>query len=120
MRRILILCLWAASLFAADATGTWTGSLLVPGPNGEQAHPAHLVLKQEGAKLTGTAGPSAEEQYAIEKGTAEEDRLTFEVPKEGHMMKSALKLEGDQMSGMVLREREGVKESARLEVKRSR
>lgn len=109
----------AVSLFAADATGAWSGSLLVTGPNGEQSHPAHLVLKQDGARLTGTAGPNASEQNAIDKGTADGDHLTFDVPREDHVMKFDLKLEGDRISGTVSRERAGQKETARLEAKRA-
>ena len=51
MKRIV---LW---VFAADATGRWSGTLTVSSDGGERALTAALVLKQDGANLTGTAGP---------------------------------------------------------------
>src|SRR5713101_6391523 len=106
MKHILLLTLAAVSLIAADATGTWTGTLTASTPNGSEQHPALLVLKQEGTKLTGTAGPDANEQHAIENGKAENGSLTFELPRENGVMKFTLKQEGDEIKGDITRERE--------------
>ncbi len=41
------------SASAADLSGTWSGSMKVTGPDGQvQDDTIHLVLKQDGAKLT--------------------------------------------------------------------
>ena len=40
----------ASALSAADASGKWVSA------------PLYLILKQEGSKLTGTAGPSEKDQ----------------------------------------------------------
>jgi hypothetical protein len=71
---LLALTLTAISMAAADATGKWVGTLNLQGGDDAQSRPAYLVLKQEGAKLTGTAGPDAGEQHAIEDGKAEDGR----------------------------------------------
>ena len=120
MKHILLLTFAAASLMAADATGTWTGTLTVSAPDGSEPHPALLVLKQEGVKLTGTAGPDTSEQHAIENGKAENGSLTFEVPGENGVMKFTLKQEGDEIKGEITREREGEKQTAKIAVKRDK
>jgi hypothetical protein len=120
MKHILCLLLAAAGLIAADATGTWTGTLTPTGPGtGGESHPALLVLKQDGAKLTGTAGPNAEEQNPIENGKAENGKLTFEV-QAGGGMKFNLTHEGDEIKGDISRERDGQTQTAKLAVKRQK
>jgi hypothetical protein len=120
MKRLMLgLVLMAASLMAADVTGKWTGTLVEKGEQGERSFPALLVLKQAGTALTGTAGPNEGERYDISKAVVDGDQITFEVEREVSVMKFDLKLEGDRLSGTVTRERDGRKESARLEVKRS-
>ena len=118
MKHILLLTFAAVSLMAADATGTWTGTLTAP--DRSDPGPALLVLKQDGVKLTGTAGPDASEQHAIENGKAENGSLTFEVPRENGVMKFTLKQEGDEIKGDITREREGEKQTAKLAVKREK
>ena len=118
MKHILLLTFAAFSLMAADATGTWTGTLTVP-DKGDPG-PALLVLKQEGVKLTGTAGPDANERHAIENGKAENGNITFEIPRENGVMKFTLKQEGDEIKGDITRERDGEKQTAKLAVKRDK
>ena len=117
MKLILLLTLAAAGLMAADVTGVWTGTFT---PDGRDPGPAHLVLKQEGAKLTGTAGPRAEEQLQIQNGKVEDGKLTFEVADEKTTMKFVLKLEGDEIKGNVSRERDGQVQTAKLAVMRNK
>ena len=107
----------SAAAFGADATGTWTGELL---RDDGQPGPAHLVLKQDGAKLTGTGGPNAEEQYAIRNGNASPDgELTFEIANENSVMKFKLRRSGDEIKGDVTRQRDGQTQTAKLSVKRA-
>src|SRR5689334_15420005 len=115
MKHLILLTLTALGLLASDATGTWTGTLLVSTPDGNQDRTAYLVLKQEGTKLTGTAGPNADEQHTIENGKVEDGLLTFEIPGAASM-KFTLKLEGDEIKGDIKRERDGATETAKLSV----
>ena len=117
MKHFFLLILATMTLIAADATGTWTGSLMVPGDGGEN-HPARLVLKQDGSKLTGTAGPSAGEQHEIQNGKVEDGVLTFDVPTGETTMKFTLKQDGDEIKGDISREHEGETQHAKLAVKR--
>lgn len=117
MKTILLLTLASACLLAADATGTWTGTLT---PDGQESGPAHLILKQEGAKLTGTAGPRADEQRDIQNGKAQDGTITFEIGEDNATMKFSLKQEGDEIKGTVSRERDGQVQTAKLAVTRSK
>ena len=118
MKYILLLTLAAGCLFASDATGKWTGSFTAS--DSSEDHPALLVIKQEGAKLTGTAGPDANEQHEITNGKIENGNITFDLATENSVMRFALKLEGDEIKGDISREREGQKQTAKLSVKRDK
>src|SRR5215467_6138765 len=73
------------SAFAAtDVSGKWAGATM------------YLILKQEGNKLSGSAGPTEKEQIlTLENGKVEGDRVTF---KTGSFQVS-LTLNGDEMRG---------------------
>ena len=63
--------LFAAILVAAtaaaggDFSGKWSGKLIT---DGGDTIPGYLILQQKGDDLTGTAGPTAEQQVAIQNG----------------------------------------------------
>ena len=120
MRYIILLLAAAISLVAADATGRWSGNLIVPSDDGaEQSHPALLVLKQEGGTLTGTAGP-AEDQQPFQNGTVDNGVVTFELARGESVMRFNLKQDGDEIKGDVTREREGQTQRAKLVAKREK
>ena len=118
MKHLLVLALAAATLLAADATGSWTGTLTPANDN--QPRPAHLVLKQEGNTLTGTAGPDTGEQRPVQNGKVDAGTLTFEVQLDDSLMKFVLKQDGDVITGEVTREREGQVQTAKLSLKRDK
>ena len=119
MKHLLLSILMAVSLTAADATGTWTGTLMPAGGEGTGL-PAHVVLKQEGTKLSGTAGPNVDEQRPISNGKAENGTLSFELANDNSVMKFALKQDGDMITGDVSRERDGQTQTATINLKRSK
>jgi hypothetical protein len=116
MKYLLVLMMAAASLMASDVTGTWIGTLT---PEGKESGPARLVLKQDGAKLSGTAGPESGEQHEIQNGKVEEGKITFEIVHEDGPMKFVLRQEGDEIKGDVSREHDGEHQTAKLAVKKS-
>ena len=115
MKFFAALILSASALLAAGATGTWSGSFT---PAGQEPGPAWLVLKQDGSKLTGTAGPSADMQHELSNGKVEGATVTFEVAGEETTMKFVLKLDGDSLKGEASRERDGQRQTAQLDVTR--
>ena len=114
MTYLLLIALAAASL-AADVTGSWKGTMT---PDGRDAGPALLVLKQDGEAVTGTAGPDEGERRPIRNGKVQNDTVTFEVETPGGVMKFALKQNGEDLTGDVTRERDGQKQTAKLAMKR--
>jgi hypothetical protein len=117
MKHFLILACTAFGLLAADATGKWSGTFT---PTDGGGGPALLILKQEGSIVTGTAGPNEGERHSIQNGRIEDGTLKFEVPQGETVMKFDLKLEGDEITGDVSRERNGQRQTAKLSVKRDK
>ena len=73
---IALLGLFAFAAFAADVTGTWKAE--VPGRGGNMQQTT-MVLKQEGAKLTGTLDGGRGGPVEITNGKVEGDTVTFTV-----------------------------------------
>ena len=75
-RWMCAVCVLAASLPAADVSGTWSGEVKLPTG---QALPFVAHLKQEGAKITGKLdGINGAPDVPIQNGRIEGDTVTFE------------------------------------------
>lgn len=112
----LFLAAFAVVAQAADATGKWTGTF-TPEEGGGGA--GVVVLKQDGAELTGTAGPSDDEQLAISNGKVDGNKVTFEIKHpSGMTLKMELTLDGDSLKGDVTGNRDGQTMKAKLDLKR--
>ena len=100
MKSILLSLLLAATwtLSASDLTGKWTGTVDMKEDGNAQAMSVVMIVKQEGNKLTGTAGVE-EDQHPIQKGIVDGDTVTFEVDSGEAIYYLELKLDGDQLSG---------------------
>ena len=78
MKRLFaIVLLLTVSASAGDLSGEWSGTFKVDG--GDHDIPQIFTLKQSGNVLTGSGGPDTQEQYPIEKGRVDGDRVKFEV-----------------------------------------
>ena len=77
MRLIGMLLLGALAVCAADVSGTWSGRLDL-GRKGKGG-PFLLTLKQSGHTLSGTGGPSNDEQQPIQNTRMEGGKITFEL-----------------------------------------
>ncbi len=124
MKAILCLLALAGGLMAdVNLTGKWTGTF---SPVDEQgvAHEgsALLNLKQTGAEISGTAGPSEDEQHPISKGKVEGNKVTFEIGGSDAPMTMVFNLvvAEDSLKGDVTASREGQQMKAKLDVKRSK
>ena len=83
MKRTVCCLLLSVVSLLADVSGKWSGSFDVTGPDGEtKADTAFLNLKQEGNKITGTAGPNEEHQFDIKTGKIDGDKIALEVELE--------------------------------------
>jgi len=102
MKTLICTLLLAVTLTAADVnvTGKWTGTATMTAPDGQtRDSPALLVLKQEGASLTGTAGPNEEQSQAIQKGKVDGSKVTFELATNDAAIVFALIVDGDHLKG---------------------
>jgi hypothetical protein len=104
MRTLLCgLLLSALALSGAEITGKWSGSFDITNSDGAtEADTAYMSLKQNGAEVTGTAGPSADKQWTIQKGKLDGQKLTFEVLMEdGGTLVFDLTFDGSSIEGNV-------------------
>ncbi len=81
---------------AGDVSGNWSGTFI---DTENQSHSIYLVLKQDGATLTGSGGPDAEKQHQMQNGKVSDGRLTFEVAAGEGTFFFDLKAAGDQITG---------------------
>jgi hypothetical protein len=121
MRIFVCVFLMAALSFcalAADVSGKWTGTF-TSGDGGNGGVLA--VFKQAGTSVTGTAGPE-EQQWPIQNGRMEGDKVTFEVKSadDGTVYKCQLTLAGDTLKGDVTATREGQVMKGRLDLTRAK
>lgn len=117
---LAVLALSAFAALAADATGKWSGSFNVTMDDQTKEASAYMDLKQDGNKITGTVGPSAENQFPIKAGSIDGNKIHLEViPEHGPAMVAfELVLDGDRITGNASGEGEGHKMSAKVDVKR--
>jgi hypothetical protein len=111
----------APAVAGADFAGKWSGSVQFSAPDGgDRSEPAFLVLKQEGAAVTGTGGPSESDQRPIRNVQIDGDRLSFDIENNaGIAIHVDLKVSGDTLDGEMRGEApNGGKRTARLSVKR--
>jgi hypothetical protein len=64
-------------------------------------------------------GPNEDEQFPIQKGKIEGDKITLEVDHEGHMVKLDLKLASDRITGEAQISGEGQSLKGKIDVARA-
>jgi hypothetical protein len=81
---ICLLLLTGLTLSAGELTGKWSGKFDITTEEGELKNDSAVMnLKLDGGKVSGTAGPNEDQQWAIRNGKLEAGKLTFEVVPEG-------------------------------------
>ncbi|HEV2399107.1 MAG TPA: hypothetical protein VGS27_19330 [Candidatus Sulfotelmatobacter sp.] len=96
---VLALLLFALNATAATVSGRWSGHFRVDG--GDHDIPQLFTFKQDGSKLTGSGGPDESEQYPLENGKVEGDRIQFEITTGEWKFAYDLKLDGTTMTGIL-------------------
>jgi hypothetical protein len=116
---VLMTALAGVALADTDVTGKWSGSFNATGPNGETKETgAVFMLKQNGADITGTVGPTEEDQLPIQKGKIEGDKITLETDHDGHTMTFSLVLASGRIKGEAQMSRDGQTMKAKIDVTR--
>ena len=107
---------FAAIAMAADVSGNWSGSFT---PQGQDAGTAYMKLKQTGTTLSGSAGPSADEQWPLTSGKVDGNQISGVVTStDGAVYKFVLTVDGDRISGDIDVSAGGQTIKAKLDVKR--
>ena len=107
---------------AASLTGKWTGTMTRTAPDGQKQSIAWMLdLTQTGKVVTGTAGPNAERQWAIEKGGAVDgSKVTFRVQQpNGPLRTFTLTLVKGRLQGDMLAEAQGQSFTTKVDLGRA-
>jgi hypothetical protein len=120
MKKTVCCLLLSVVSLLADVTGKWSGSFDVTGPDGgTKADTAFLNLKQEGDKITGTAGPNEDHQMEIKTGKIDGSKIALEVVLEdGNVLTFDLALVEEHIKGNAKGEMNGEKMTAKVDVAR--
>jgi hypothetical protein len=94
---IAIILLLAVNAMAGDLSGKWSGEFKVDG--GDHGVPQLFMFKQNGDRLTGSGGPNTGEQYPIENGKVDGNRIMFEITTGEWKFTYDLKTTGDRITG---------------------
>jgi len=100
MKKLLYLCaalamaFTAATVRAADVTGTWSAEMKTPDGN---SFPLTFNFKQDGDKLTGTVQGPQGDPIEISNGKVDGDKLTFDVAFNGMTIHHDCTVDGDQI-----------------------
>ncbi len=110
----LMIAICAMTALAADVTGKWSGTF---SPEGQDASNAFVILKQAGSTVTGSAGPDENQQWPLNNGKIQGNKLTGEVASpDGVVYKLDLVLEGEHIKGNITMSREGQTMKATIDV----
>lgn len=112
--------LHAAQAPAQDLTGKWNGTFVMT-VNGQQNDDvAEMTLTQKGAVLTGTIGPSADQQWAIANGKIDGAKVTFDVQADAVVIKFELTLVDGRLKGDAAASMDGQSMTAKVDVGRTK
>jgi hypothetical protein len=119
---VLLFSVALAQAQGIDVTGKWTGTLTRTAPDGRsQSIDFMFDLTQKGKAITGTAGPNADRQWAIEKGAVDGDNVTFRVQQpDGPMRTFTLKVVKERLQGDMLAELNGQSFTTKVDLGRSK
>ena len=116
MKALLIGMILAVTSFAADVSGIWNGTFSPQQQDGStgESRPAFLELKQDGEKLTGKVGQSADQSFEINEGAIKDDVVTLTAAMPEGSLKITLKIKDGKLEGDLLMERGDEKRKATL------
>ena len=119
---LLLVTMVPAYAQTTNVTGKWTGTFTRTAPDGQtQSIGVLFDLTQKGKVLTGTVGPNAERQWAIQKGAVNGTKVTFQVQQpDGPLRTFTLQLVKDRLQGEMLAELNGQSFTAKVDAGRDK
>lgn len=107
IRAVAAFLIAAALVWAADFSGQWAGKTKLSIDGQTQEDTMHFSLKQSGDRLTGTAGPTPQQQAAIRNGKIDGNRITFETPVPQGVFQFDLTLDDGHLKGTLIASAQG-------------
>jgi hypothetical protein len=118
--KLLGLMFLTAVLYAGDVSGKWVGTSEFTNRGGEvRSGPILMTLKQSGAEVTGTVGPTAERQNDIRGGKVSGDKFTFELTDAGGKVVVEMTVGEGSLKGEAKMHREYGVITMKMELKRA-
>lgn len=121
---LFVIALFVSPLLHAapvqDLTGKWNGQFLMTVDGQQNDDVAFMNLTQKGAVLTGTAGPTLEQQWTIVNGKVDGTTVTFDVQTDGPVIKFSLAVVDGRLKGDAIAEQDGMKMTAKVDLGRSK
>jgi len=118
MKLLLTSLLFTLSIFGADVSGKWMGTFIDTLDESNKSG-MMLILAQHGNTLTGTTGPSSQQQMPISNGKVDGNNVTFDVKAGDLTTHLALQLVNNHLKGQAIAERDGKVHSGTIDLIRS-
>ncbi len=121
-RLVLLFAVFSLAALAADFTGKWSGPAKIDINGEERDSSAVMNLKQDGTKLTGTAGEDDYSQAPIQNGVVNGDTVEFDIQPgdDAPVIHIKLTLDGETLRGEANGDSGGNTVKAKLEFKRQK
>src|SRR5437879_517834 len=107
MSLVTFLLLAASVASAADVSGAWSGTTRLSLNGKIEEDTMYLSLRQVADQITGTAGPTLQQQAPIRNGKIEGLRVTFDLPVPNGVFHFDINLENEHLKGAVVAEAQG-------------
>lgn len=105
---------------AQDLTGKWNGTFIISANGQLRDDVAFLSLTQKGSDLTGTVGPSLEQQWPIVNGKVDGTKVTFGAETGGPAITFVLTLVDGRLKGDAKADDAGLLMTAKVDVGRTK
>ena len=100
LRLLAVTALIGVAMADVKVTGKWSGTFSITRDNGESKDATAVMnLKQTGGEITGTVGPTNDEQFPIQKVKIDGDKITLEAEHGGQAIKFTLVCSADHITG---------------------
>jgi len=103
----LIVCAVLGLAADADVAGNWSGKTRTSVDGKVEEDTIYLSLKQNANVVTGTAGPTADQQKPISGGKIDGSHVTFDLPVPGGVFKFDINLDEGHLKGDVVASAQG-------------
>ena len=103
-----------------DLTGKWDGAFIISINGQQQDDVAFMNLTQKDKVITGTVGPTLDQQWPITSGKVDGATVSLDVQGDGPLIKFTLTMVDGRLKGDALADVNGQTMTAKVDVGRSK